>query len=54
MSSGQDTILVCIGGDDRSAWMPVFASDYPGERALWLDASLGDDDPRRMIAAPYL
>ena len=44
MSSRQETILVCIGGDDRSAWMPVFSSDYPGERALWLDDSIGSDD----------
>lgn len=44
MNAQKDTILVCVGSDDASAWMPIFKSDYGDEHALWMDDSVSEDE----------
>lgn len=37
------SILLYVGGDTASQWLPVFAEHYPRETVLWYSDDLGDD-----------
>lgn len=42
MSEVPEGILVAVGGDDPSLWMPVFAEAFPAENAVWYDRDVPD------------